>query len=162
MAAGDTLVVFDPRSYTPVASNGAYLAIRNARPVLVFPTGANHLADFAFRMPQHYGGSGLDVIVTFVAESVTSGDVDWDAQIERVGTSLDVDGDSFAAANSTDNTSVSGTNGVPVEATIAFTDGADMDSLAAGEWGRLRLTRDDASDTVSEGVQVLGVEIRES
>ncbi|MFQ6027398.1 MAG: hypothetical protein ACE5Q6_07895, partial [Dehalococcoidia bacterium] len=99
----------------------------------------------------------------YAMSSATSGDIDWDAAFERIGDQqLDIDSDSFAAVNSVDNTTVPGTSGFIDVVSIAFTDGADMDSVAAGEAFRLKVTRDAASDTASGDAELWAVEIRET
>ena len=45
---------------------------------------------------------------------------------------------------------------------ISFTDGADMDSVAAGEAFRLKVTRDGVSDTAAGDAELMAVEIRET
>lgn len=95
--------------------------------------------------------------------SATSGDIDWDLAFERIGDQqLDIDADSFAAANSVDNTTVPATSGLVDVVTIAFTDGADMDSVAAGEMFRIKLTRDAASDTATGDAELHFVVLRET
>ena len=46
--------------------------------------------------------------------------------------------------------------------TTFITDGADMDSVAAGELFRLKVTRDATSDDASGDAELYAVEIRES
>jgi hypothetical protein len=98
------------------------------------------------------------------ATSATSGNFVIDAAVERIqeGTT-DIDSDSFAAVNSVTQ-AVNGTSGVPVKATITFTDGADMDSLAAGEAFRIKITRDanNASDTATGDMELLRIHLQET
>lgn len=163
MASGDTLAVLHPHDNEPPASNFATLDLRNNHPVLDFDDTTNEDAVFSFVMPQNYAGGGLTVRIGYSMTSATTGDVDIDAAIERIGDQqLDVDADSFAAANSVDNTTVPGTSGNVDVVEITFTDGADMDSLAAGELGRIKITRDAASDTASGDLELHFVEIQET
>lgn len=163
MASGDTLFLFLPADNEPPASNFATLDLRNLHPVLDFDDTTNESAVFSGVMPQHYGGGGVTVYIHYAMTSATSGDIDWDIAFERIGDQqLDIDADSFAAVNSVDNTTVPATSGNVDVVSIAFTDGADMDSVAAGEAFRLQLTRDAASDTASGDAEILAVEIRET
>lgn len=99
----------------------------------------------------------------YAMTTATSGDIDWDVAFERIGDQQqDIDSDSFAAVNSVDNTTVPGTSGLVDIVSVAFTDGADMDSVAAGEAFRLKITRDAASDTTTTDAELLRVEIRET
>ena len=65
-------------------------------------------------------------------------------------------------ANSADDTTVPGTSGLVDVVSIAFTDGADMDSVAAGEGFRLKVTRDASSDDATGDAELRFVELRES
>lgn len=163
MASGDTLCIFFPQDNEPVASNYATLDLRNVHPVLDFDASTNESAVFTGLMPQHYDGGGVTVYIHYAMSSATSGDIDWDVAFERIGDQQqDIDSDSFAAVNSVDNTTVPGTSGNVDVVSVAFTDGADMDSVAAGETFRLKVTRDAASDTATGDAELVAVEIRET
>lgn len=163
MASGDTLAVFTPLHNEPPASGYATLDTRNSHPVLDLDAAANEDAVFSGVMPQHYAGGGVTVYLHYAMSSATSGDVDWDVAFERIGDQqLDIDGDSFAAVNSADNTVVPGTSGLVDVVSVAFTAGADMDSVAAGESFRLKVTRDAASDTATGDAELIKVELREN
>lgn len=163
MASGDTLLVLGPQSNQPPASNPATIDTRNAHLVLDFDASTNESAVFSGIMPRAYDGGGLTVNLHVLLSTATTGDTDWDVSIERIqaGTT-DLDSDSFAAANSTDGTTVPGTSGVTQVIAVTFTDGADMDSLAAGEAFRLKVTRDAASDTAAGDAELLAVEVKET
>ncbi len=45
---------------------------------------------------------------------------------------------------------------------MAFTDGADMDSIAAGESFRVKVTRDAASDDAAGDAEILFLVIKET
>ena len=163
MASGDTLSRFKPQSNEPTASNYATLDTRNSHPVLDFDATTNEDAVFSDVMPQAYGGGGVTVYIHYAMTSATSGDVDWDVAFERIGDQQqDVDADGFAAANSVDNTTVPATSGLVDIVSVAFTDGADMDSVAAGEGFRLKVTRDAVSDTAAGHAELRFIEIRET
>lgn len=163
MASGDTLVVFGAYSNQPPSSNFATLDTRNQHPVLDFNDTTNEDAVFSSVLPQNYAGGGLTVYIIFSMTSATSGDVDIDAAIERIQDGVtDIDSDSFAAAQSVDNTTVPGTSGFVDTVSIAFTDGAQMDSLAVGEKFRIKITRDAASDTATGDLELHNIEIRET
>jgi hypothetical protein len=131
--------------------------------VLDLDAASNEDAVFSGVMPQHYAGGGVTVYLHYAMSSATSGDVDWDVAFERVGDQQqDIDSDSFAAVNSVDNTTVPGTSGLVDVVSVAFTAGADMDSVAAGESFRLKVTRDAASDTATGDAELIKVELREN
>lgn len=163
MASGDTLLIFPPQANEPPASNYATLDTRNGHPVLDFDASTNETAIFTGIMPQHYAGGGVDVILHIALSSATSGDTDWDVAWELIGVGdQDIDSDGFAAVNSTDNTTVPGTSGHVQQITVAFTDGADMDSVLVGDPFRISVTRDAASDTATGDAELLAVELREA
>lgn len=162
MASGDTILIFHPYDNEAPSSDYATVDTRNQHPVLDFDESTNESAVFSNIMPQRYAGGGLTVYIHYSMTSATSGDVDWDVAFERVGDqALDIDSDSFAAVNSVDNTTVPGTSGLVDVVSITFTDGADMDSVAAGELFRVKVTRDATSDTASGDAELHGIELRE-
>ena len=164
MASGDTLCIFTPLCNEPPSSNYATLDTRNQHPVLDFDATTNESAVFSSVMPQHYAGTtGVTVYLHYAMSSAEANTVDWDAAFELIGDQdLDIDGDSFAAVNSVDDTTVPGTTGLVDIVSIAFTDGADMDSVAAGDGFRLKITRDAASDDATGDAELVFVEIRET
>ena len=163
MSAGDTLLIFTPLANEPPASNFATLDTRNLHPCLDFDATTNESAVFTGIMPRHYAGGGITVYLHYAMSSAEADTIDWDAAFERIGDQQqDVDSDSFADVNSVDNTTVPGTSGLVDVVSIAFTDGADMDSVAAGEMFRLKITRDAASDDAAGDAELYAVELRET
>lgn len=163
MASGNTLLVFTPLANEPPSSNYATLDLRNYHPVLDFDDTTNESAVFTGVMPRHYASGGVTVYIHYAMTSATSGDIDWDVAFERIGDQqLDIDSDSFATVQSVDNTTVPGTSGNVDIVSIAFTDGAQMDSVAVGESFRLKVTRDAASDTSTGDAELVAIEIKET
>lgn len=163
MATGDSLLVFRPQDSEPLTSNSATFDTRNSHPALDFDDTTNESAVFRAVMPQHYDAGGVTVYLHYAMTTAESGDIDWDVAFERIGDQQqDIDSDSFAAVNSVDNTTVPATSGNVDIVSVAFTDGVDMDSVAAGELFRLKVTRDAVSDTASGDAELVAVEIRET
>jgi len=163
MASGDSLLSFGPYNNEPPSSNYATLDTRNGHLVLDFDASTNESAVFSGVMPQHYGSGGVTVYIHYSMSSATANTVDWDVSWERVGDQQqDVDSDSFAAVTSVDDTTVPGTCGYVDVVSAAFTDGADMDSVAAGEKFRLKVTRDATSDDATGDAELHALELRES
>jgi len=166
MASGDTLAVFTPLHAEPPASNYATLDTRDAdtlHPVLDFDGTTNESAVFSAVMPRHYGGGGVTVYLHYSMSSAEANTVDWDVAFERIGDQQqDIDDDGFAAVNSVNDTTVPGTSGLVDIVSVAFTDGEDMDSVAAGEGFRLKVTRDATSDDAAGDAELLFVEIKET
>lgn len=161
MATGDTMNIFTALNNVPPTTNFASLGFRNRHAVLEFDGATNESAVFEGILPNHYNGGGLTVYIHWACAG-TSGDVDWDGQIERVNDAFDLDADSFAAVQSVDNTAVPGNSGVLDVVSIAFTSGAQMDSLTAGEAYRLKITRDAVSDTNTNNALITRVEVTET
>ena len=163
MASGDTLLIFTPLHDEPPAANNATLDTRNQHPVLDFDPTTNESAVFSAVMPRHYAGGGITVYLHYAMTTAEAGDIDWDVAFERIGDQQqDIDADSFAAVQSVNNTTVPGTSGLVDIVSIAFTDGAQMDSVAVSEGFRLKVTRDAASDTAAGDAELLFVELKET
>jgi len=164
MASGDTLLIFQPCHNEPPASNYATLDLRNLHPVLDFDDTTNESAVFSAIMPRSYAGTtGVTVYIHYSMTSAEADTVDWDVAFELIGDGdLDVDGDSFAAVNSVDNTTVPGTTGLVDIVNVTFTDGADMDSVAVGELFRIKVIRDAVSDDAAGDAELHAVEIKET
>lgn len=135
---------------------------RNAMPVLDFDAATNEYAIFGGVLATAYTGNGLTCDIYWTATSATSGDVLWEAGIERMNT--DEDSDSFATAQAASAATTSGTSGIITKTTITFTSGAQMDSLAAGESFRIRIMRNaaGAGDTMTGDAEIHRVVVRET
>lgn len=165
MAAGDSLLQFIAQGAAFPDSSAATPSRRNAHDIVNFDAAADESCDFELIMPQHYAGTtGITLRIFWMGATATSGDVVWNAAIERhEDDAFDLDADGFAAANAVTDTTASASGELSV-ATITFTNGADMDSWVAGESGRLRITRDadNGSDTMAGDAQLLKAEIQET
>lgn len=167
MASGDTLCVFHPYdmvsgALSAGASEAAVIVYRNGQPVLAFDDDLDRRAQFSGILPRWYAGGGITITFWVISESATTGNISFRTEIERRNT--DSDSDSFATGVDTVGVAVSGTSGIPVTCSQAHTSGASMDSLAAGEPFRLRVTRFplNVQDTLIDTAQVLAIEIRET
>jgi len=164
MASGNTLLVFHPYNNEPPAASYATLDTRNAHPTLDFDAAADESAVFTAILPRAYAGGGLTVYLhlTDTADTNTAHASYWDVSFEAM-VAQDADADGFAAVQST-HVHPNGTSGIPVIATITFTDGAQMDSVAAGELFRMKVTRDadNGSDDWDGDAELLAVEIKET
>lgn len=152
-----------PNHNTPPTSNPATLDTRNNHKVLDFDDATDESAVFSAFL-KGYNGGGLTVKIIWAATSATTGNVVWNAEIERIQDDVtDIDSDSFAAANAVTATTASASGETSYDS-ITFTDGADMDSLADGEAFRIRITRDanNVSDTMTGDAELWGVCIVET
>ena len=172
MASGDSLHVFKPGGYEPPSSNFAPFTVITAatgqRPALLFDDTVDETAIWSSILNRAYGGGGLTVTLYWaMAGANTTKTMSVDVAIERVivGAALGVGGSDFAAANNA-NVAVDDDADDIFSSTETFTSGADMDSLAAGEPFRLRVTRDaDGTTSTDDAVgdaQLIAVEIKET
>ena len=163
MASGDTLLIFVPQQNEPPTGNAATFDLRNQHPVLDFDDTTNESSVWSAVMPRSYSGGGITVYIHYAMTSATSGDIDWDCAVERIGDQQqDLDLDGFASAQSVDNTTVPGTSGNVDIVNITFSDGAQMDSVAVGEGFRIKITRDAVSDTATGDAELRFIEIKET
>ena len=167
MASGDTLLVFLPVNNQPPASNSATFDTRNSHLVLDFDATTDEEAVFAAVMPRSYGGGGVTATIVWMASTATSGNCVWQAAFERHQDDTDdLDTDSFAAFQGSGAVAAPTASGEAGYDTIAFTNGAQMDSVAVGESFRFKIRRDaddtSATDSMTGDAELLRVEIRET
>lgn len=163
MASGNTLVVFGAQDNTPPLTNNAQFAFRNSHPLLAFDTTTQEEAYFTSVMPRHYAGGGITVYLHWTAASATTGTIGWDVAIERMSdATTDLDGDSFASAQTVTAATVAATSGVVTVTNVAITSGTNMDSVAVGEAFRIRIRRDVANDTAAGDAELHAIEIKET
>ena len=142
MASGNLLCAFTPHQNEPPAASYATLDTRNGYLVLDFDDTADESAIFRGVIPDSYAGGGFTVKVLWMATSATTGTISLDVAFMSITDDADdLDTKAFAAANNANPTTASATGEVDY-ISITFTDGADSDSVAAGEAFLLKVTRD--------------------
>ena len=166
MASGNTLAVFFPQNGEPPSANYATLDVRNGVFVLDFDDTTDESMQFAGFMPRHYAGGGITVTIGWMATSATTGTISLDVGFKSVTDDADdLDSKAFATVNNANPTTASATGEVDYIA-ITFTDGADMDSVAAGEYFRMIVTRDadgtTSTDNLSGDMELVFIEIKET
>lgn len=166
MASGDTLAYFSPHGNMPPSANYATLDTRNGYMVLDFDDTTDESAVFWGFMPRNYAGGGITVTVGWMATSATTGTISLDVSFMSITDDADdLDTKAFAAANNANPTTASATGEVDY-ATVTFTDGADMDSIAAGEVFLMKITRDangtTSTDNMTGDMELVFVEIKET
>lgn len=172
MASGNTLLYLPPLSCSPPATIGAQFDViagtstpAEGITVLAFDTTTIEYADFRGKMPQHYAGGGLTIVICSSAGTTTGG-VTWEIAF-RAFKDDTVDLDTTAKTYDYNAVTISTLANVVGEVTydnITFTSGADMDSVAAGDEFLLRIRRNTgaAGDTASTDAYLHGIEIRET
>lgn len=164
MASGDTLCVFTPLHATPPAANYATLDQRNVHCVLDFDDTTEEAVYFETVLPRHYAGGGITCIIAWMATTAVIGDTKWGLSWERHQASTDdLDSDSFAAERTNTGTAPNAAGKV-LYTSIAFSNGAQIDSLAIEEHFRLKLARKaaDGADTMVGDAEMLSVSVLET
>lgn len=152
MASGNLLAVLSPQSNEPPASNYATLDTRNGYLVLDFDDTTDESAIFRFAVPHNYSGGGFTVKVLWSATSATTGTISLDVAFMSVTDDADdLDTKSFATANNANPTTASASGEVDY-VSVTFTDGADSDSIAAGEMAFIKITRDADGTTSTDNM----------
>lgn len=157
---------------TPTA-NYATLDRANNDWVLDFDASVNEVALFKLVMPRNYDGGGLTV--TFgVTSTTTTGDMSFAAFLKSITDNVDnlnnVGTDPsglkmFAAPQKNQAVDAASGAGRTRYFTITFTDGAQMDNIAAGELFYLLVMRDaqdSTNDDMAADAELVFIEIKET
>lgn len=160
MASGDTLCFFPATAGVPGDADFATFDTiltastdepDNVIPVLDFDPGSTEeYVYFQGFMPSAYAGNGVTVTIGW-SSTATTGNVIWSVAFKSVTDDADdLDTKTFAAENDSAADATASAAGEVAYTSITFTDGADMDSVAAGEmfWLEVRRSSADASDTL--------------
>ena len=174
MASGDTLLILTPKAAVAPATAYATLDVVAAttatpdinRLVLDFNETEDEYADWLVMMPRHYGsgGSPTGITLTFVwtCEPIIN-DVSWAAQIRSEGSTDAHITKNFSTAVVATAATAPGTARNIAYTTLALTDGAQMDSVAAGEMMTVRVYRDiSVATTIIGDVELHLIEVRET
>lgn len=111
-----------------------------------------------------YGGGGLSFVILWMSAAQTTGVVRWRIAMRR----LQDDAEDLDSAQTYDFNTVDATTanvaGEQDYAALTFTDGADMDSVANGEFFILRVSREanHANDTLTGDAEFITVSGRET
>lgn len=161
MASGD--VVGFLSAIQPPAANFAPPGLRAGGstpgelvPFYAFDDTTAEYLDF-YGVLHNYAGGGITVKLKWMAASATSGAVVWGAALRRLNDDTeDVDGAATYDYNDATAATAPSATGENSYDSIAFTDGADMDSLANNEEFILRIRRNpaDGGDTMTGDAQL--------
>lgn len=163
MASGDPLATFVPEQARFPSSDFATRDERGDHSVLLFEDTTGQTCYFSGWMPASYSGGGTKTTIVAAASAAVSGTIEWEVAYERHADDVfDLDTPSFATAQAISGNTAT-TSGVVTYFEVTHTDGAQMDSLAAGESFRISVARDPAgTDTVSGNAELVIVHIEES
>jgi hypothetical protein len=161
-----------PYANEPPATIYATLDVRTdggtpvgARPCLDFDGSADEEAHFTGVMPANYSAAtGVTVKLHVAFTSATSGTANIEVSWERVS-GLDMDSQSFATMID-GSAAANGTSGIETVVSIAFTQGAQMDSVVAGDLFRLKVRRDadgtNGTDDIASDMELYAIEVVET
>ena len=145
MASGDVVGII--LAEEPPSSNYATRDTRNLHTVLDFDDTTDEEMVWKFFLTGKYAGGGLTTTLIWAATTATSGNGVWQIAIESLTDDADdMDGDSFAAFQTSGAVAVPNATGELGYDDVTFDNGAEMDSMAAEEGGRIKVRRD-ADDT---------------
>jgi hypothetical protein len=173
MASGNTLLILTPQTSSgPGGTTTAQMdwivgasSPAESIPVLAFDTTTVEYADFHAVLPRNYAGGGLTVSIAHGAGTTTGG-VAWEMAFRRIESNAeDLDTTAFTYDYNTLAVAALPTAvGEVIYSDLAFTSGADMDGLAAGEAFILRVRRatGNATDTAAADAYLHRLEIRET
>ena len=163
MASGNTILVFVAEEGRPTTTNGATFDTRNNIGCFDFDDTTAESLVFTGVLPRNYGGGGITVYVHFSATSATSGTGSWTVAFERIGDAQqDIDSDGFATGKTTAEVTVSATSGHVKPASVAFSNGAEIDGVLVGELFRLKVTRDLPAGKAVGDLELEAVELKET
>lgn len=159
MASGNTLLHLFPQDYSPPATIyatydtmvGTSTPVESI-PVLDFDDTTVEYADFYCAMPSTYAGGGVTLTFVWSAAQATNNGA-WAAAFRRVADDaedLDTTAQTYDYNQTADLTPASAVGEVAYD-TLTFTDGADMDSVTAGDYFILRVKRPAPSGTKITG-----------
>lgn len=133
-------------------------------PVWLFDASTAESLDFYGQMTGAYSNGGITIQIKWSSVDQTTGNVKWNAAFRRVAD----DAEDLDVSQAYDfNTVTATTTNVAGEVdytTITFTNGADMDSVVAGDMFIVRLQRDanNAADTMTNDAQLHYIVIQET
>lgn len=166
-ATGQTLLVLPAKACYPETTSGAQVDTRNDHIVWDFDGAADEELLCAAVLPRNYAGGGLTISLYVAFTSATTGTSRWQADIERVNAAgQDMDSDGFTGSFQSAAGAAPATSGHIVVVTITFTNGAQMDSLAVGDYFRLKIRRDadgtSGTDDITTDAELVAIEIKET
>lgn len=168
MSSGDA--VGKLQYISPTGANSAVMGIRVGGSTPAerirtwrFADGVTNYIDFVCQL-QGYDGGGLTVTLAWSALTATTGN----ARLGAAFRAIPPDAEDIDASHTYDFNLVTATTanvaGEWQYSTITFTNGADMDNLADGNWFVLRIERvgGDGADSLTDTLELNGVSISET
>jgi hypothetical protein len=172
MASGDTLLILTPLDNTPPATAYATLDTMTGAstpaesiPVLDLDDTTAEFCDFYCEMPRNYSGGGVTLTFVWSAASTSNTAVLRAAFRDVPDDAEDLDTTVFSYDyNQTTGLTPANVVGEVAYDVLTFTNGADMDSVVAGEYFILRVGRlpTDGNDTLVGDLSIHAIEVKET
>jgi hypothetical protein len=133
-------------------------------PILQYPNTLSNPMEFVFVMPQFYSGGGLTILLNWLAETATSGNVRWKVSFSRLNPgNQNLSTPAFSTAVVSGTVAVPGTTGVGGQTIVTVTNGSQMDNVAAGDQFLMKVERDNTVGSNAAGlVDLMSGELRET
>lgn len=157
--------IFTPPAAEFPASAFAAPGVVNERPVLAFDATTDENVYFTGIAPQGFNATTVTVVITYMMASATTGSVRFQAALESVtdGDATDLDATTGFDTDNSAGATVPGTAGHIDQLSVTMT---NADSIAAGDYYRLRIRRDadgtSGTDDATGDCYVLAVELRDA
>lgn len=131
---------------------------------LTFDAATEQSAFWAFIMPSDYAGGDITVTFLWNAASGTANGVVWGASLLAVTPNTDsgsIEAESFGTEDVSAADTHLGTTAKRLHSISCTLTGAELDSVAAGDWCQFRARRKvaDAADTMTGNAQLVAVEL---
>lgn len=165
MSSGDTLFQFFPAHHEPPSSNFMAPSIVAGAPVLAADDTTDEKAIFRGIVPSHYAGGGVTAAIHYAMASATTGQIRLEGSFARASSGQNVNSLSWSTAQAVNVAAVPSSAGNIDIATMTFTAGAQVSSIAAGHLFFFALERkpsDTTNDTAAGDTHILGVNGSES
>lgn len=161
MASGDSLLVFDPLSNRPPATDFATVDLRGEFVVLDFDDTSNEQAQFHAIVPSHYSGGDLKAVVTWTSSAATSGSANLKCELTRLGAGANLD--ALPSPDGTEELTIAAPS-ASGDLLIETTGPVAVSGLVSGETLRVSITRlaSDVADTLVGDVELISIEMREA
>jgi len=135
------------------------LSYFNSKPRVLFDDTTDEHMHWTFRMPSDYS-SALTAKIQYSMASATTNNLILAVEVMAVsdGDAAAIDADSYDTVNTSAATAVPGTAGYMDEISITLT---NADSVAAGDWVAIRLSRDanNAGDTTVGDAEIVAMSL---
>lgn len=162
MASGDSLCVFSAQHNVPPSTGyAAFVGWADGDLQLDFNTSGD-AAIFRGFLPKNYNAGGITAYLHWTLAGTSTGNVGWALAFERSNDANHKIGtNGFATCQIAASVAATATCYQLITSNAVITNGANMDSLAAGDFFRLKVTSA-SSDGYTANRRLVAIELRET